>query len=251
MKTSNNTVLITGGGSGIGFETAKLLSEKNNRVIIVGRDQSKLDKAGAQLKNAVGIAADISSEEDVTRLVNRLEKDFPELNIVMNNAAQAYVYKPGIGAQAFEKAQHEMLTNYLSVIRLTEKLLPALAKQKEAAIVNVSSVVALVPGQMLSTYAASKAALHSYTQTLSLSLSETTDIKVFELMPPLVDTEFSKEIGGSNGIAPKQVAEELLHALETDHYEIHVGQTSLMYQLYLSSPEEAFATMNGLRQATK
>ena len=243
MKTVNNTVLITGGGAGIGFETAKLLSENGNQVIITGRNADTLNKAVAQLKNVTAIVSDVSKEEDVLALVERLNKDFPSLNIVINNAAAAQVYKLEAGVDAFSKAANEMHTNYLSVIRLNELLLPLLSKQAEAAIVNVSSIVAIAPGSRLPGYAASKAALHSYTQTLRFTLSNT-NIKVFELMPPLVNTEFSKEIGGENGMPPSGVAAALLDAFISDNYEIHVGNTADFYKLFLSSPADAFAALN-------
>jgi len=247
MKTTNNTVLITGGSAGIGFEIARQLSEKRNHVIILGRNPDRLEKAAAKLKNVTPIAGDVSKAEDVDKLVKRLNEDFPNLNVLINNAGRAYVYKIGIGANAAEKAADEMNTNYTSVIALTEKLLPLLAKQEEAAIVNVSSIVAFVPGS-LGTYSASKAALHSYTQSLRIALEETPSIKVFELMPPLVDTEFSAEIGGSNGIPPSQVADEFISAFENDEYEIHVGQTVQIYKLFLSSPAEALKAMRGSRK---
>ena len=117
-----------------------------------------------------------------------------------------------------------MLTNYLSVIRLNEQLLPLLKQQPEAAIVNVSSIVAFVPGARLATYAASKAALHSYTLSLRHKLAQSTGVKVFELMPPLVNTEFSAEIGGQNGIAPSVVAEALVEALRNAVGAIRVNQ---------------------------
>lgn len=243
MKTSNNTVLITGGGAGIGFQIAKLFSEKGNHVIITGRNGSTLAKAAAQLQNVTPIVSDVSKEEDVYTLVNKLKTDFPGLNIVINNAAAAEVYRLEPGINAYEKASHEMHTNFLSVIRLNELLLPVLEKQAEAAIVNVSSIVAISPGARLPGYAASKAALHSYTQVLRYTLS-TTSVKVFELMPPLVNTEFSKEIGGENGMPPAAVAEAFFDALATDHYEIHVGNTADFYKLFLSSPTEAFTVMN-------
>ena len=163
--------------------------------------------------------------------VKKLTTDFPDLNMVINNAGRALLYKlTEENINGFDKAQDEMLTNYLSVIHLNEKLLPHLKKQKEAAIVNVSSVVAFVPGQ-LATYSASKAALHSYTLSLRLEL-EGSSIKVFELMPPLVNTEFSEIIGGSNGIHPSQVAEEFATAFEKDDYEIHVGNTAHVYKSF-------------------
>jgi uncharacterized oxidoreductase len=112
----------------------------------------------------------------------------------------------------------------------------------------VSSIVAITPAAGIATYSASKAALHSYTLSLRHKLGQTSDVKVFELMPPLVDTEFSAGIGGHNGIAPSVVAEALVEALEKDEYEIHVGQTKDIYQLYLSSPEQAFQAMNTVRE---
>jgi uncharacterized oxidoreductase len=247
MNITNKTVLITGGGSGIGFQIAKLLSEKSNKVIITGRSEARLKQAAAQLQNGSFIAADITNEADVKRLVDTIKTDFPALDILINNAGQAYVYNLAEQTGVFEKAGEEMLTNYLSIIRLTENLLPLLKQHQEAAIVNVSSVLALVAGSNIPTYSASKAALHSYTQSLRFTLGKTTAVKVFELMPPLVDTEFSTEIGGSNGIHPSVVAEGLLNGLENDIYELHIGKTADVYKLSLASPEEAFKAVNANR----
>lgn len=243
MKTSENTVLITGGSAGIGFAIAKQLSAKNNHVIIIGRNQERLQKAAAELTNVTAINADISNAEDVDRLVKVLVSEHPALNIVINNAGAAQLNNLLTDTNTFEKASSEILTNYLSIIRLNEKLLPLLQTQQEAAIVNVSSVVSFVPGSVLAGYSASKAALHSYTQSLRIFLS-TTSVKVFELMPPLVDTEFSAEIGGHNGLKPSVVAEELVKGLETDNFEIRVGDTEQIYQLYRANPEEALKAMN-------
>lgn len=247
MKTTNNTVLITGGSAGIGFEIAKLLSQNGTHVIITGRNKQRLDAAASQLKNVTTLVSDISKADDVNRLTEKLNNDFPELNMVINNAGRAFLYDVSQDVNAFEKAEEEMLTNYLSVIRLNGKLLPLLKTQSEAAIVNVSSIVAFVPGR-LATYSATKAALHSYTQSLRLALEETSSVKVFELMPPLVNTEFSEAIGGKNGIAPQQVAEALYTALKQDEYEIHVGQTAQLYKTFLSSPAEALKMLNGHRK---
>ena len=247
MKTTNNTILITGGSAGIGFETAKLLSQQGNKVIIIGRDQNRLDEAKTKLPTIYAIRADVSNTAEVEQLVATLQTQFPELNVVINNAGRALLYNLADEDQnAFANAEDEMLTNYLAVIRLNQLLLPQLKKQTESAIVNVSSVVAYVPGITLPTYAASKAALHSYTTSLRLSLENTT-VSVFELMPPLVDTEFSSAIGGQHGIQPSQVAAELLDALKTDVFEIRVGDTAKIYELFLTSPEEALAVMNAKR----
>jgi uncharacterized oxidoreductase len=128
--------------------------------------------------------------------------------------------------------------------------LPVLRSQDEAAIVNVSSILAYVPASDIPTYSASKAALHSYTQSLRFALERTTAVKVFELMPPLVNTDFSKDIGGENGIHPNVVAQDLINAFENDEYEIRVGNTAHVYQLSLSSPAEAFNMINKRAEET-
>lgn len=243
MKTTNNTVLITGGSAGIGFEIAKVLSEKGNKVIITGRNPERLQSALDQLQNVTGIACDVTKESDVDELVKTVTSNFPGLNLVINNAGQAYINTLR-GDDAFKKAGDEMLTNYLSIIRINEKLLPLLSIKEEAAIVNVSSIVALVPNNVTATYGASKAALHSYTQSLRIILERSGNIKVFELMPPLVNTDFSQEIGGANGISPTIVAEDLVSALENDEYEIHVGRTQDIFDLLHASPSDAFLAMN-------
>jgi uncharacterized oxidoreductase len=244
MNISNKTVLITGGGSGIGFEAAKALSKKGNKVIIVGRNEEKLQQAAKQLNNVTAIACDIAVQADVENLVKQVKDNFSDLSVLVNNAGAAYAYQLSAEANAFDKASEEMLVNYLSLIRLTEALLPVLSQQNEAAIVNVSSIVVFAAGTSIPTYSASKAAVHSYTQSLRHTLSKDTNIKVFELMPPLVNTDFSKEIGGENGIPASEVAEGLVTALEKDEYEIHIGMTAQLYQLFLSSPENAFNTLN-------
>ncbi|MES2429155.1 MAG: SDR family NAD(P)-dependent oxidoreductase [Bacteroidota bacterium] len=241
MNITNKTVLVTGGGSGIGLAITKLLSAKNNKVIITGRTADKLQKAAQGLTNVTTITADITNADDVKKLVTTIKADFGGLDILINNAGNAYAYNLSAKANAAEKAADEFDTNFFSVLNLTEQLLPTLSASPEAAIVNVTSIVALAPGHHLPTYSASKAALHSYTQVLRFELAKTTNIKVFELMPPLVNTDFSKEIGGENGIPPSQVADDLISAFENDTYEIHVGNTAQIYSL---SPVDAFNAMN-------
>ena len=248
MKASKNTVLITGGSAGIGYELAKLFLEKGNQVIITGRNKERLAYAASQLPGIIAIRSDVANADQQDELVEKIYNEFPSLNVVINNAGRALLYDvTAADANAFNKAQEEMLTNYLSVVRLNEHLLPLLRKQEDAAIVNVSSIVALVPGSLVG-YSASKAALHSYTRSLRVALEDVPSIKVFELMPPLVNTEFSKEIGGANGISPKIVADEFFESFTNDIYEIHVGQTEQLYQLSLTSPEQALRLMNSQRK---
>jgi len=245
MKTTGNTILITGGSAGIGFEFAKAFSAKGNHVIITGRNEERLQKAAAQLGNVTPIVSDVSDKQSAEELVARLENEFPELNVVINNAGKASYYHLDGEQDAATLAEEEITTNYLAIIRLNQKLLPLLQKADEAAIVTVSSVAGLVPNHLLPTYAASKAALHSYTQSLRITLGKSSNVKVFEILPPLVDTEFSAEIGGAtNGIPAKQVADELVEAFENNTYEVLTGRTADVFNLFLSNPAAALQVMN-------
>lgn len=241
MKTSGNTVLITGGSAGIGLALAKHLSELGNQVIITGRNTARLEKATQALPGVKGIVSDVTSDKAVCELVSILQKEHPSLNMVINNAGRAFAYQLSDTANAAAKAVEEMDTNFFAIVRLTEKLLPLLQQQTESAIVNVTSIVAFVPGAHIPTYSASKAALRSYTQALRLSLPQ---LHIFELMPPLVDTDLSQDIGGANGIPPAQVATEFIAALEKNEYEVRVGATEQIYQLMLTSPATALAALN-------
>jgi uncharacterized oxidoreductase len=248
MKTSKNTILITGGGSGIGFETAKLLSQNDNTVIITGRNEEKLKAATQQLTHAHYIVADVTKEDEIDALVGRIEKDFPNLNVLMNNAGVVFLHKISESANAAAFAREEMDTNYFAVVHLTNKLLPLLKKQPEAAVINVSSIVAFAPALSMPTYSASKAALHSYTQALRFGLAHNTGVKVFELMPPLVDTEFAKDIPSDKKISPREVAEDLVQSLKTDKYEVRVALTEQLYSNFLGQPDKAVLVLNGLPQ---
>ncbi|PSK92432.1 SDR family oxidoreductase [Taibaiella chishuiensis] len=243
MNSSKNTVLITGGSAGIGFALAQALIAQGNQVIITGRNKERLEQAAARLQHVTAIQSNSADPQAAQALATRLQQEFPQLNMVINNAGHAYAYDLAGGQDAAGKAEAEMLTNYIAVIRLNELLLPLLLQQEQAAIVNVSSITAFVPGNRVSTYSASKAALHSYSQSLRFSLAGT-PVKVFELMPPLVNTDFSQEIGGANGIQPSVVADDLLQALQEDRFEIHTGATAHIYELLRTAPDAAFDAMN-------
>lgn len=243
MNTSENTILITGGSAGIGLELAKQLAEAGNKVIITGRNAARLQQAAEKIKGLTTIQSDVANEDDVANLAARLVKDFPSLNIVINNAGNAALYDLATVEGAAQKSREEFAVNYFAITDLNEKLLPLLKQHTNAAIVNVSSIVAFAPNSTIPSYSASKAALHSYTLSLRYALRNTS-VKVFELMPPLVNTDFSQGIGGHKGIPASQVATEFLTAWKNDVYEIHVGNTADFYKLSLASPADAFNILN-------
>jgi len=232
MKTTGNTVFISGGSAGIGLAIAKKLSAEGNRIIINGRSAERLQNALSELGDAVAIQGDLSVEADRVRMAQELADQYPDVNIIINNAGAAFMNNLADSAnKAAEKAYQEINTNYLSIIHFTALVLPQLLKQEEAAIVNVTSIAVFRGNRYLPTYSASKAALHSYTQGLRDTFAENNRLTVYEVYPPLVNTEFSAEIGGANGIPASEVADELFRALEKNQVEVPVGESKRMHQL--------------------
>ncbi|MBB5395226.1 SDR family oxidoreductase [Mucilaginibacter sp. AK015] len=243
MKLTNRTILVTGGNSGIGYETAKLLIKQGNKVIITGRDVAKLEKAGAALGADI-IPVDVTKAEDVASLVAIIEASYSELSVLINNAGGGKVYRLGEVDQTLKIAREEFDTNYFGTIRLTESLLPLLKKQPEAAIVNLGSNVAFHPLVVLPTYSDSKAALHSYTIALRLTLANTSNIKLFEVFPSLIDTEGTRALGLNDGLPASVAAENIAEGIEQDHYEIFVGEAGKQRTAFLADPEAAILSFN-------
>lgn len=229
MKTTGNTVFISGGSAGIGLAIAKKLSAAGNKVIINGRNEERLQNALTQLDNAFAIQGDLSVEAERVRIAKQLKENHPDLNIIINNAGAAFAYLLSETTNAHEKAAIEMNTNYFSVIHFTELLLPHLLQKTAAAVVNISSIAVFGSHKMLPTYSATKAALHSYTVALRNTYEEEKNVQVYEVYPPLVNTEFSAEIGGANGIPPEEVAEELFIALEKNQFDVPVGNSKQFF----------------------
>lgn len=123
-----------------------------------------------------------------------------------------------------------MNTNYFSVIHFTELMLPHLVEKPAAAVINVSSIAVFGSHKFLPTYGATKAALHSYTVALRETYEEVKNVQIYEVYPPLVNTEFSAEIGGANGIPPSEVADELFLALGKNQFDVPVGDTKQFFQ---------------------
>jgi len=232
MKTIGNTIFISGGSAGIGLAIAKKLSDAGNQIIINGRNEARLQNALKELDNAVAIAGDLSLEADRIRIAEELKTNHPNLNIIINNAGSAFMNDLSNSENnAAEKAYQEINTNYISVIHFTSLVLPQLLGQEDSAIVNISSIAVFRSNKFLPTYSASKAALHSYTQGLRDTFADNDKLNVYEVYPPLVNTEFSAEIGGANGIPASEVADELFLALEKDQFEVPVGDTKKIHNL--------------------
>lgn len=240
MKTTGNTIFISGGSAGIGLEIAKKFNAAGNKVIINGRSRERLEQALKVLDNAIAIQGNLSVEADRIRIAEDLKTNHPEVNIIVNNAGAAFMNDLSNSENnAAEKAYQEINTNYISVIHFTSLVLPQLLKQDDSAIVNISSIAVFRSNKFLPTYSASKAALHSYTQGLRDTFQENEKLHIYEVYPPLVNTEFSAEIGGANGIPPSEVADELFLALEQNQFEVPVGDSKKIHALINPVSEQA------------
>lgn len=240
MKTTGNTVFISGGSAGIGLAIAKKLQAAGNKIIINGRSEERLKKALEELKDAVGIQGDLSVEADRLRIAEELKTKHADVNIIINNAGAAYGYLLSETTNAHEKAAVEMNTNYIAVIHFTELLLPHLLQKADSAVINISSLAVFGSHKFLPTYGATKAALHSYTVALRMTYEEQKNLEIYEVYPPLVNTEFSSYIGGENGIPPSEVADELFIALEKSQFDVPVGET----KKYAAAIQEAMSKLN-------
>lgn len=239
MKTTGNTVFITGGSAGIGLAIAKKLTAEGNHIIINGRNQERLDNALKELPGAVGIQGDFAVEADRIRVAEELKNNHPDVNVIINNAGAAFGYLLSEETNAFQKAQIEMNVNYIAIIHFTELMMPHLLQKEAAAVVNVSSLAVYGSHKFLPTYCATKAALHSYTVALRYTYEEQKNVQIYELYPPTVNTEFSAEVGGANGIPASEVAEELFLGLEKNQFDIPVGEV----KKYAAAVGEAMAKL--------
>ena len=185
---TDSTILITGATSGIGLGLARALHANGNRIILTGRRQALLDQATAGQPGMTGIANDITDPAQIADLAARLAKDHPDLSVVIHNAGIMQAERLGANSTSIDVSEAIIATSLLGPIRLTHALMPQLLAQPQAAIITVSSGLAFVPLAVTPTYSASKAAIHSWTQSLRYQLSGS-GIRVHELAPPAVQTD--------------------------------------------------------------
>jgi uncharacterized oxidoreductase len=188
MKMTDNTILITGGGSGIGKALAKAFDAQGNKVIIAGRRKEMLDAVVVTLPNIEAVTLDIGDVDSINNFVTYVEAQYPNLNTIIHNAGM--MQEEIIGENDIKIAEETIAVNLLGPIRLNSKLLPILRKQSSGTIMTVSSGLAFVPRASHPTYCATKAAIHSYTQSLRYQL-EDSNLQVIELIPPYVQTQLT------------------------------------------------------------
>ncbi|WP_316800732.1 SDR family oxidoreductase [Pedobacter frigidisoli] len=245
MDLKGKTILITGGGSGIGLEAAKQFLEIGASVIITGRNQEKLNAAKQLYPSLIAIQSDAGNEADAQSLFDKV-KQLGGIDILYNNAGVGVPpINLGIANDKHLKgAVYEMEVNYFGVIRLNNLFMEMLNSRKEAAIINTTSILSIVPSMIEATYSASKSALAFYTKSLRGHLQIlNSNVKVFELLPPLVDTEMVADRDDKK-ISPEKLVKELIKGLEKDQYTIRVGDTKLIYVLNRLFPKLTFGLIN-------
>jgi len=232
MNLNGNTILITGGSSGIGFEMAKEFLALKNKVIITGRNLDKLEKAKQKLGDVTIIQSDVSNPESIKELYEQVSKEFPAMNVLINNAGVMFtinLQKHDLSAYELTK---ELDINVKGTIWMNDIFLPLLKNNKNSATVTVSSGLAFVPLPISPIYCATKAAIHSYTLSLRGQLKNT-DVKVFELAPPATETEMladfnEEDMEGISTMTVKAMVADFLKGFSKNKFEICPGQSSQM-----------------------
>ena len=190
MKHTGNTILITGGGSGIGRGLAEAFHAQGNQVVIAGRRKDVLEETVNANPGMRFLTVDVESLEDVKRFAAELTTEFPKLNVLINNAGIMKTEDLTSGLDQLEIAEQTVAINVLGTFRLTAALMPLLLQQPQATIMNVTSGLAFMPIFTNPSYCATKAAIHSWTQSLRYQLRDK-QIEVLEIVPPYVQTELT------------------------------------------------------------
>jgi uncharacterized oxidoreductase len=243
MNLTGNTILITGGTSGIGLALAKHLNMLNNKVIICGRRADRLEEIK---RNNAGIVTKVCDVMDAQQRVDLTEwvfQNYPDVNVLINNAGiQLHADLTRTGNLA--GIHTEVETNLVAPIHFMQLFTSHLSRKESAAIINISSGLAFVPLAVAAVYSATKAAIHSLTLSLRYQLRDTT-IKVFEIVPPSVDTELGyqhREDPNSShgGMDVDEFVSSTMDALQNDVYEAAIGHAVNLR----AKPQEMFAVLN-------
>lgn len=237
MDVNGKSVLLTGGSAGIGREIARQLKAKGARVLLTGRDPARL--AAMESEGFETLAADLSNAAGVDALVAALgDRD---IDILINNAGLGVPHDVRAAMPDSDAADGCLYANLSAPIRLITALLPHLRERPQAAIINVTSGLAIAPNTASSVYCASKAGLRSYTMALRAQLAGE-NIQVIEALPPVVDTQMTADRKTSK-MPPQECARQIIAALENGHDEANVGMVKVLRAVYSISPALARSVM--------
>ncbi|MGY4539762.1 putative oxidoreductase [Mucilaginibacter sp. UYNi724] len=241
MELKNSTILITGGSSGIGLEFIKQLVDNGvNKILITGRDISSLEKAKKRFPQIHIFQSDVSDPLAIAQLLQNVTSQFPELNIIINNAGIMRNLDLLNTNLNLNEITDEIDISLSGSIRMVQAFLPHLLTKTSAAIVNVSSGLAFVPFPASPVYSAAKAGLHAYTRILRLQLKQTR-IKVFELAPPGTATPladaFNHLLDSSSNMAVDKMINVAIKGILNDNFEIKPGLAKILKVMSRLAPE--------------
>ncbi len=227
MKLTGHRVLVTGGSSGIGLALAKAFLARGNQVTVCGRNAEALERAAQEAPGLLTTRCDVSDEGDLIEMVEWSEANMGGLSVLVNNAGIQlnYDFAQTQAGTAVRHIDSEIGTNLAGLMKASALFLPLLMQNEEAAIVNVSSGLALVPKKSAPVYCATKAAVHSFSKSLRWQLEDAgARVRVFEVLPPLVDTPMTAGRGAGK-VSPGEVAQAVLRGMERDRWEMRVGKS--------------------------
>ncbi|WP_045690462.1 SDR family oxidoreductase [Hymenobacter sp. AT01-02] len=239
MDLRNSTILITGGTSGFGFEFATQLLALGSTVLITGRNQAKLDDTKRRLPSVHTFQSDVSDPAAIRQLYQQVTTQFPALNILINNAGEMRKLDLQDPALELHDITREVEINLSGPIRMVQQFLPHLKTKKTAAILNVTSGLAMTPFPLAPIYSGTKAGLRAYTKALRVQLQHTL-VKVFELVAPAAKTPladpFASVLNDSMLMDPNQVVAQAIRGLQQDRVEIYPGLSRLMRYMSRLAP---------------
>src|SRR5437870_11860372 len=238
MNLRNRTILITGGSAGIGLAFALKFLELGNEVIVTGRRQALLDEVKAKYAKLHVIQSDVANPAEIAALAVRVKADFPKLDVLMNNAGIMLHKNLKVPAADLDGLMAEMNINVGGVIGMTSAFIDIL-KANKGTLINVSSALAFVPLPSAPIYSATKAAIHSYTQSLRFQLEET-GVEVIDLMPPAVKTDLAADIAEGDGITlmtTDELVKQSFALLEKGALEIRPGQAKQLALMRRLAPD--------------
>jgi uncharacterized oxidoreductase len=248
MKTTSNTILITGGGSGIGRGLAEAFHALGNQVIIAGRRQQALDETTAARPGMTSLVLDIGDPANLRSFAVQIEARYPSLNVLINNAGIMRLENLQAHPDSLADAESIIATNLLGPIRLTAALLPLLQKQPRSTIMNVSSGLAFVPIAPTPTYCATKAAIHSYTQSLRYQLRASA-IEVLELIPPYVATDLLNGASDPRAMPLDKFIAEVMEILKAEPTAVEICVENVKRLRFAAESGHYDAVYRGLNEA--